>query len=760
MYDFRTLSPLDFEELVRDLLQAEFGLLFESFGPGRDLGIDFRFAHARCHAIVQAKHYPDATSADLLRVARGENEKILKLKPGRYLLATSAVLTPHSKTKLQEVFTAAPLALADIFGREDLNNLLGRHREIERKHFKLWLTSTAVLERILHSGVYNRTQAEMDIVRKMVPKFVQNESIARAEEILRRHGALIITGEPGVGKSTLARMLLWLHAEQNWKIFVIDDIKEAFDMASEGEKRLIFFDDFLGQVRLSTDLIRGVDQRFPPFLQRVRGNKDIRFILTSRDYILHQAQAQSSRLSSPDVNAIEFTLDVGTYTRAARAQMLFNHLYFSDISSQERKALLEDDFFLRIIDHRNFNPRLIDLLTAANYISITASPIRDIVQTVLENPQELWKIPYRSHISAEARALMLALFFNQANPAVAALEQSFTRISKVMGMPFGIADIPLKFRSALKEIEGSVLAIQDRCVRFANPGIRDFLQGAINEDKLLPLAVEAVTEFAEVNRAWKFFYAHKFPPRRFDAMRKEWVSDPPQPKMPHDPSSTAWEGAASRLIKHGSGTPLGRLSLCIAMYDHLEAEGLLPIIADAIRDLENSEIEGVEAERCPEVIETLGSSLLPSEFRQQAQRVVCSAAQKMLSVYSGFSLDEIESVIWALAEHSIDDEGATTAADAALRDYIENLYQNLDSIESLDELDDHKRRLGNLVADYGIAAENQLKFKIETGFQRRYEELNAEEDRDDDYVGYGRRDTLQPQISDQQIRSMFGQLKL
>jgi hypothetical protein len=39
-YDFQTLSPLDFEELVRDLLQTEFGLLFESFGPGRDPGID------------------------------------------------------------------------------------------------------------------------------------------------------------------------------------------------------------------------------------------------------------------------------------------------------------------------------------------------------------------------------------------------------------------------------------------------------------------------------------------------------------------------------------------------------------------------------------------------------------------------------------------------------------------------------------------------------------------------------------------------
>ena len=43
MHDFRTLSPLDFEELVRDLLQEELGLRFESFGSGPDLGIDFRF---------------------------------------------------------------------------------------------------------------------------------------------------------------------------------------------------------------------------------------------------------------------------------------------------------------------------------------------------------------------------------------------------------------------------------------------------------------------------------------------------------------------------------------------------------------------------------------------------------------------------------------------------------------------------------------------------------------------------------------------
>jgi energy-coupling factor transporter ATP-binding protein EcfA2 len=759
MYDFRTLSPLDFEELARDLLQADLGLRFESFGTGRDLGIDFRFAAISGNAIVQAKHKPDANTAALIRVVREESEKISKLrpKPSRYLLATSAALTPHSKSKLQEVFTAAPLALADIFGREDLNNLLGRHNDLERKHFKLWLTSTAVLERILHSGVYNRTETEMSIIRKMVPKFVSNESVLHADKILSKHGALIITGQPGVGKSTLARILIWLHAEQNWKIFVIDDIKEAFEMANEGEKRLIFFDDFLGQVRLSTDLIRGMDQRFPPFLQRVRSNKDIRFVLTSRDYILHQAQAESSRLGSPDVNAIEFTLDVGTYTRAARAQMLFNHLYFSDISPHEREALLQDDFFLRIIDHPNFNPRLIDLLTAANYISITGSPIRDIVQTVLKNPQELWKIPYRSHMSPEARALMLALFFNEREPNIEALERAFTRMSEVMGMPFGVADIPRRFRAALRELEGSVLAIKDRCVSFANPGVRDFLRGVINEDKFLPLAVEAVTEFSELDHAWSFFHSQKIPMRYFDSMKGELVSQPAQPNMPEDPSSIAWTSAAGRLIRHGSGTPLGRLNLFVAMYDYLQAEELLPILGNAIRQLEDSEIEGVEAELSAEVIDRVDSSLLPLEIRAEAKRAVCCATEKMLCDCSGFSIDELESVVKALVKHSIDEEAMINATDIAIREYIENLRWELDSIESFEELERHQQRVGHFVSNYG-PADKELESSMKASFERRYDDLCEKRGPYDDYEGYGPRDNREPGISDQEIRSMFSQL--
>jgi hypothetical protein len=733
MYDFRTLSPIDFEELVRDLLQVEMHLRMESFGPGRDLGIDFRFSIAHGKAIVQAKHFLDSGAEALIRVARQENDKVAKLAPARYLLATSVSLTPSLKARLQQAMPDTPLAEDDIFGRADLNNLLGRHQEIERKHFKLWLASTSVLERILHSGVYNRTQAEMDVIRCMVPKFVHNNSVPAAEAILAKSGALIIAGEPGVGKTTLARMLVWMHAAQNWRISVIDDIKEAFEIATDGDKRLIFFDDFLGQVRLSTDLVRGVDQRLPPFLHRVRTQKNIRFILTTRDYILRQAQAYSGRLASSAVNASEFTLNVGYYTRAARANILYNHLYLSEISESERHSLLEDDFFLKIIDHRNFNPRLIDLLTSADYLSIVNKPIRAVVEAVLENPQELWEKPYRTQISEEGRALMVGLFFNDPRTRIPALERTFRRMVDAMGFPIPSADRPVKFRSALKELEGSVFAIQERQVRFSNPGVRDFLQRAIEEDRLLPAAINAVTEYAEVRQCWTVFCAQK-----------------PEPAAGH-PASKNWSRAAARLLSNGSGTLLERLHLIIDMYDWLQDEAFLQHVRSAVGDLEAGELDGDDVYHCRAVLEQLVSSILPLSELDKAKRVVSAAVARMLVDYGGaLSLDDIESVADQLYEYGWDQDAAGDAAREALRAYISDIDSTLSEISSLDELDGFERELKRVMRDYGL-----VDSRADRDIQDRRESL-LEREMDYSEEGYGRSTSpSQPQFSDDEIRSMF-----
>lgn len=44
-YDFQTLSSFDFQVLSRDLLQKNLGVVLESFGPGKDGGVDYRLSY-------------------------------------------------------------------------------------------------------------------------------------------------------------------------------------------------------------------------------------------------------------------------------------------------------------------------------------------------------------------------------------------------------------------------------------------------------------------------------------------------------------------------------------------------------------------------------------------------------------------------------------------------------------------------------------------------------------------------------------------
>ncbi|MGD0634483.1 MAG: restriction endonuclease [Beijerinckiaceae bacterium] len=143
MYEFKQLSPADFEDLTRDLLQKQWGIHLESFKNGRDQGIDLRYSaiHAQ-NIIIQCKHFAGSTVSKLVSELRNkEAPKVAKLAPSRYILVTSLSLSPTDKDKIKSVLNPYILTTQDIFGAGELNNLLGLHPDIETKHFKLWLSS-------------------------------------------------------------------------------------------------------------------------------------------------------------------------------------------------------------------------------------------------------------------------------------------------------------------------------------------------------------------------------------------------------------------------------------------------------------------------------------------------------------------------------------------------------------------------------------------------------------------------------------------
>ena len=736
MHDFRQLSPLDFENLVRDLLQEEIKLRIESFGPGSDGGIDFRFAKAGKTTVIQVKHYLDTPTRGLLRAIAIENAKVAKLKPDRYILATSARLNPALKDKIIDAMPDAALSREDVLGREDINNLLERQPKVLRQHFKLWLTHVDTLERIIHSGIYNRTDAELELIKDLVPRIVQNESIAAAEAILERRGTLIIAGEPGVGKTTLARVLTWMHLAQDWRVFVVDDLKEAMEVCTPGEKRLIFLDDFLGQISLTNDAIRNVDQRLPIFLDRIRTNKDLRFILTTRSYLLTQAQLQSERLASEKVSASELVLNVGAYTRTIKAQIVFNHIYFSTLSTDEKKALLRESFYLKMIDHPNFSPRLIDLLTSADYLTLQNIPIQDVVLNVLDNPSALWETPYRSHLSEESRFVMLALFFRDSYTTLEKLTESYKRLLGASTHPVTDSVAIVSFRQALKPLEGSIASLANGYVYFNNPGLKDFLSNVIISDLLLPSVLAAVGTLEELNNIWNFF-------RRNHKVCSSQI-----------PNEEAWSAALERITYIGKAPAIAivnsGLEMCASLHSN---EKMFSVISKALKTLDNDPINAGDEMYCRHALERYQDLSLEDQQNLLGSEILVEATAEMLSSSGDeLSIEDIGAIAQAIDVYGEAPNAASTAAAAAMRGFLGELTDRLWDVTSSDELDIFEHELISALKQFDVPFETWMETKIQE--HRDYLIEKESEPSEEGYTPVAR-PLKTPEVSDTDIQSLF-----
>lgn len=484
-YDFKSLSSVDFENLVRDLLQKELNITLESFKTGRDRGIDLRYcADSHRKLIVQCKHYAGTSYPTLLSELKNkEKPKVKRLKPSRYILATSVGLTPDNKDSLARLFR---IPTSDIYSKSDLNNLLGKFSEIERQNFKLWLTSLPVLERVLHSAVFNQTDADLEQIQKKLKYYVQNKSFFEAVRILEDDHYCIIAGIPGIGKTTLAEVILVNYIGQGFEGFSIsDDISEAFHVYNKSKKQVFYYDDFLGQSRIGDNPERKDEGRnLLRFIESVRSSKNTRFILTTREYILNQAKDAYERLSKSNFDVRRCVISLDDYSPLERAKILFNHVYFSSFPPPYKQALLDKKSYRKIIQHPNFSPRIVEWMT--DYLiglKIEASEYVQHFVSNLHTPTRLWEHAFDKQLSAAARHLLLALVSLPRDARLEDLESAFISFHEYSAKRHNLQTGPRDFIRALKELESNFARTErkhsDTIVRFHNPSVRDFLESRL-----------------------------------------------------------------------------------------------------------------------------------------------------------------------------------------------------------------------------------------------------------------------------------------
>jgi DNA polymerase III delta prime subunit len=362
-YDFTTLSPADFEDLCRDLVGREIGIQFEAFTTGPDGGIDGRHATSAESTILQVKHLVGSSFPKLRSTMKAERSSIDRLAPDRYILATSRGLTPPNKKALAAEIGPALRAQGDIYGAGELNALLRKFPDIEKAHIKLWLSGTAMLERVLRGAAHTFTELTKSEIEAKVKVYAHNPSFPAAQTTLESQHVLIVSGPPGVGKTTLAEMLAYTYLAEGWELVAIRALDDGFGTISDAKKQVFLFDDFLGKIALDEKALAAKDSDLARFMRRVRTSPNARFILTTRAYIFEEARRASEHLSDQRLDVSRYLLDVGVYTRRIRARILYNHLIVAGTPTPLVHALIESGTVKSIVDHRNYNPRVIEWMT-------------------------------------------------------------------------------------------------------------------------------------------------------------------------------------------------------------------------------------------------------------------------------------------------------------------------------------------------------------------------------------------------------------
>ncbi|MFD5597335.1 restriction endonuclease [Streptomyces griseorubiginosus] len=505
-FELSRLTDFDFEAVCKDIFEEEFAVRLEIFATGADGGVDLRHLGGKgTSLIVQCKHWHRSTRAKLIDyIAKVEAPKVARLKPQRYVLATSLTLTRDAKDKLFAALRPHVLSPNDIYGKDELDALLRKHEHIVRRHLRLWLTSSAVLNSLLAKNIVTRSQALVRELDQTLLTYAVNPSFSRALELLEAGHVCVIAGMPGIGKTTLGNVLCAHYLSSGCELVEIsEDVDEANRLWDDNVKQVYYYDDFLGQTTLAEKLGKNEDGRLLSLMKRVSRSSNKRFILTTREYILEQAKQRYERLDRYSFDMQTCVIDLADYAFRSRAAILYNHVYNSALPGEVKALFVSPLVHRPIVEHRNFSPRIVAMTIAeAELLSDDPSRVPHEILANLDDPHRLWDHIVSNQLSdADVKLLKVILSF-----------LAEIHIADLQDLWVGYGESLRDLKKSLRVLEGTMLkSSQHRgeiYIGFHNPSVRDYLAHSMRADvSEFRSLVALVRNFDQLETIWLQFPA-------------------------------------------------------------------------------------------------------------------------------------------------------------------------------------------------------------------------------------------------------------
>ncbi|KLI14025.1 restriction endonuclease [Brachyspira hyodysenteriae] len=495
-YDLTNLNDYEFELLIRDILEKKLGIELRTYAKGKDDGIDIQCYYTENNTIVQVKHYCRSTYSSLLNSLKKELEKIDKLKPEKYYIVTSLPLTPNNVKNIYNMFSSYMSDTSNIIDLSEINKLLEENTDIVERHYKLWLSSSSILQIINNQNILIDCEYLIDDIKKEKHLYVQTSFYKKSIDILDKNHVIIITGDPGVGKTTLSKMLVLFYLEKNYNVRYSSDssIKDIKKSILKGKnKEVILIDDFLGQHYL--ELKENYAKELKTLISHSKTcNKKL--ILNTRITIMNEAKNFFIEFNEIIKDNDTVLIDLNEISNYEKALILYNHMYFSDIPKSYFNNIKKNKNYYRIINHNNYNPRIIEYITS-NYKDVEYNEYVNFIIDNLNNPAKIWENEFVKRIEKVDRIMMYTIYsLTNHYIDINILKESFNK------RLFELKDIDTtinNFDSTLNRLSNSLLKINidknnNKNISVLNPSINDYIFNYLryNENEIMNILNNAV----------------------------------------------------------------------------------------------------------------------------------------------------------------------------------------------------------------------------------------------------------------------------
>ncbi|MCW3101854.1 MAG: hypothetical protein JWO09_294 [Bacteroidetes bacterium] len=503
-FDFHSnLSSIEFERLIRDMLREKFkGFEFRTYKSGKDSGIDIKSISGSQKILCQAKLYQNNYPI-LRRALKDELKKVKRIKPDRYIIATSCSLTNQNIAEILDLFNEIKLQEEDVWDRERLNHLLTfpEFKGVLKNHLRLFLTDLTVLEDSIRKTVNNDvTQfslAEVKTISDEIKYYVKTRFIAEALAKLIDEQVIIISGVAGSGKTTTARLIvnnLLNDLDPSTEFYKVTSVQEAWKCFDPERRQIFLLDDFWGsfiEALQEPDVKKS--EKLISFLEQIKRHENHYAIITSRDYIIKHEDIQKQSKLRQTIESHISIIKLPELSKEESADILLRQIYGSDFDREYITKLYYLDTLESIVSHSNFNPRLInqfiyEVFPASDNADKNCYTFYHRLIEYLNNPDDYWR--HLLNIQTDTGRLLLVLLTVSAGHVnKVSLLVTFQKCiphARQHGMDVKVTD----FKNAITTLEDNFIQLSPHeddsfTLRFKNGSIGDHLRSYLQEHILL-----------------------------------------------------------------------------------------------------------------------------------------------------------------------------------------------------------------------------------------------------------------------------------